>query len=155
MYSELIQTPKELITMKNYILMLSLISAPMFIAHHANAQADIPNEPNYKLIVKVNSLAEGLFLELRMANLLEEKTNISILGSKGETVYRETVRNENGYNKKLNLKELEDGDYSLLVIQEGVEIIQDFNILNGKMALLTGSKTYTSVSGSGIAGFER
>ncbi|MBK8703620.1 MAG: hypothetical protein IPN33_08310 [Saprospiraceae bacterium] len=68
-------------------------------------------------------------LELRLSNLGLKSTHVMIEDLRtGDTFYSENVARRNGYAKLLDLSQLPEGKYRLVVKQKGQELIQVLSV---------------------------
>ncbi|NUQ26819.1 MAG: hypothetical protein HUU34_22985 [Saprospiraceae bacterium] len=73
-------------------------------------------------------------LELRLSNLGLKSTHVMIEDLRtGDTFYSENVARRNGYAKLLDLSQLPEGKYRLVVKQKGQELIQVLSVKNGTL----------------------
>lgn len=63
-------------------------------------------------------------VELRLSNLELKNTRVLIEDFNGGTYFSDTFKNRNGYARALNLNQLPNGRYRLVIRQKGVEMIQ-------------------------------
>ncbi|MFN7115652.1 MAG: hypothetical protein ACK4TA_02575 [Saprospiraceae bacterium] len=100
----------------------------------------IANEvnPTDNVQVTVTAVAEKS-VEISLTNLQQQRTSISIQKLDGSVVYyQDIVRKHNGYRKRLNFNELENGKY-LLVIEQGAEKHQQVIVLKDNVGMLLSS----------------
>lgn len=73
-------------------------------------------------------------LELRISNLGLKSTQVKIEGLRsGATFYSEHVARRNGYAKLLDLSQLPDGKYRLVISQKGQEFVQVLSVQDGTL----------------------
>lgn len=73
-------------------------------------------------------------LELRLNNLGLKNTLVKIEDlSNGVSYYAENVNHRNGYAKLLDLSQLPEGKYRLVVRQKGQELVQVLSLKNGAL----------------------
>lgn len=73
-------------------------------------------------------------LELRLSNLGLKSTHVMIEDLRtGDTFYSENVARRNGYAKLLDLSQLPEGKYRLIVKQKGQELVQVLSVKNGNL----------------------
>ena len=75
------------------------------------------------LIINVDQLNNKQFI-LHLANLEQQSTSIMIKDLSGTTYYRETVKDHNGFAKKINLRKLPEGRYVLSITQNDRQFTQ-------------------------------
>lgn len=88
------------------------------------------------LIVKTKLVDEKI-IELRIANLQEKYTEISLTDLKGDFIfYSEGVNKTNTYQKAFNIKNLADGKYLLQIENDG-EVLQQVIKVTGDHIFLS------------------
>jgi hypothetical protein len=76
-----------------------------------------------KLLMKTHTV-ENTHLVLQLANLQQQKTVVSISDFAGTTYSRQTITDHNGYSVSMDLEQLPEGRYVLLVSQNGQQMKQ-------------------------------
>jgi len=96
--------------------METLIYAAIILSSFVSVPAEIPapSNPNEPLIVRSYTGATGL--EVKLANLEQEVTKISLTNLDQDKLYfSDVVRKHNGYSWNINLDQLPEGRYLLSV----------------------------------------
>ena len=105
------------IVMKQVKLLLALLCLS-FLATATFANPD-PSADNVILSVEP---VKAKTIEVHMANLQKTPTRLILKELNGDAIFfRETIRNHNGYGKKLSLEKLPKGRYLLTVSQKDAE----------------------------------
>lgn len=99
--------------MKRFSLFLALC-----LAMTSFANATTTNPANDDPIFRIKPVETKVF-QINLANLQKKPTSVSLTNLKGTTFFKETIRNHNGYARKLNLGQLPNGRYVLTVKQNG------------------------------------
>lgn len=101
-------------TQISFVVALLMVAA---LTYSAVANADPDPIPVVKgsLVVKIEKGDQAKTIFVRLANLQDQRTEITIQNVGGEIVYKEWVWNETGYAKKLKLDGMKEGDYLLFV----------------------------------------
>lgn len=81
-----------------------------------------PNPDSENLIMRVKS-QEAKSIDITLANLQQQKTNLSLKSINGTTYFVDVIRNHNGYGKSLSLHKVPQGRYILTVSQKGTELM--------------------------------
>ncbi len=106
---------------------LSVVAAVPALASY------IAGNPEVTLYVKA---VKERTVEVALVNLQQESTSIAIQSLDGKTTYfQSTVKNHNGYRKRLNLKDLSFGRY-LLVVEKGGQRLQQVIVLDEENGML-------------------
>lgn len=93
---------------------------------HAAAPISTPVSPND---VQVHyQVKQNQSLELRLSNLGMKFTRITIEDFNGTTFYSEVVHKRNGFAKILNLQNVPQGKYRLVIHQKGVTLVQVLSV---------------------------
>lgn len=103
--------------MKTKCMLLGLLLALMLPAF---SFAHAPVEP---ILVKTKAIDDEK-VHVRLANLQQEMTTVTLETLKGDVLYSQNVRKHNGYTISLDLAELPDGRYLLRVSQADTELQQ-------------------------------
>ncbi len=106
---------------------LALLIAIVTTATTPSMATNTPSQEG-KVLVYVQKVQNERAISLQLANLMERKTCISILDSKGNTYFKEFCKEDCGYLRKFNLKQIPDGSYRLIIQQKGLKIVQFFTI---------------------------
>ena len=80
-----------------------------------------PNPDSEHLIMRVK-LQDAKSIDVILANLQQEKTNLTLSSLDGTTYFFDTIRKHNGYGKNLSLSKMPQGRYILKVTQKGKEL---------------------------------
>ena len=80
------------------------------------------------LIVKIEKVEEEKILEIRLANLQNQNTQISILDVEGKSWYFHNVSNEVGYANRYNLDGMPDNDYVVFIKNKNGKHFQAFSM---------------------------
>lgn len=121
-------------------LTLMLIVASLFAISHSTAAPFV----NMGMIVTVKKGKTANTIEIRIMNLQNQTTHISIQDLKGEIGYAEKVMNQNEYVQKLNLKLVPTGEYILLVENEINQYIKTLSISTYDVVLYHTERTSKS-----------
>lgn len=81
------------------------------------------NNNTGKLLYKVKPLQEKT-ITLRLANLQQQSTKVSIKSLSGTVYFEDFIRKHNGYIKKINLERLPNGKYTVNIKNGSTEIVQ-------------------------------
>lgn len=74
-------------------------------------------------------------VEVSMVNLKQERTRIVLTSLDGEMLYFEdTIKNRNGYRRKLDLNELKSGKY-VLEVKQGSKVLSQVIVIDRKDAM--------------------
>ncbi len=112
-------------------LCLALMTAPMW----AN---DLSPVTTTDILVNAK-ITSGKTISLKVSNLQMEKTSIRITDLKGNnTFYRDSVKDHNGYGRRLNLSDLPSGKYMLTVKQKD-ENVKQIIVIRDSYVLLSGT----------------
>ena len=115
---------------------ISLLMALCFCVATFSAVAAPINNAD-ELIIRVKPLENKVF-KVTLANLQQKNTKITLTNLSGTTTYFEdNVIKHNGYAKKLDLSDLNDGRYLLTVKQKGEETVKVL-YLSGEKILISG-----------------
>ena len=77
--------------------------------------------PKTSILFKTESVSAST-LDVRLANLQQSKTSLVLVDMAGREYFREVVTKHNGFAKTLNLEELSDGLYKLVVKNSSEEL---------------------------------
>lgn len=92
-------------------------------------------DPNAEVQMYVTKVSEKS-LDVALTNLQNQRTTISIVSvDRAITYYRDIIKKHNGYRKRLNLSELQDGKY-ILVVERGTEKRQQVIVLKKDRGML-------------------
>ncbi len=90
--------------------------------------------PNPELTLVVTPVHKKT-VEVAMVNLKQERTRIVLTSLDGEMLYFEdTVKNRNGYRRKLDLNALESGKY-VLEVKQGSKVLSQVIVIDRKDAM--------------------
>ena len=121
----IIKSPKEIKLMKR-----SFFLAVIFIA---NLQLNAINPINFTAETKIVNTKT---LSLQLVNLQENVTNISITNLKEDVeFFTQSIKTRNGFTTNLNLKNLENGKYLLIVKNNGTTQKQVIRITDNLVLL--------------------
>ena len=113
--------------MKKTIFLMLLLGLSFTISLQATNAPTNPVKATTE-VVKEKTIA------LRLFNLQKFTTKIELTDLYGEAnYYKTTVRDHNGFAKKLNLKKLQDGNYLMKITQNGETIQQVIRIRGNKI----------------------
>ena len=87
-------------------------------------------------IIKIKSVENETSLHLYFANLLEETTYLELIDNNGASVYSETISNKKAYAKKLDLSQIRNGNYTVFIENNFIEVTQPISIENGIVIVL-------------------
>ncbi|MBK9013986.1 MAG: hypothetical protein IPM82_07805 [Saprospiraceae bacterium] len=109
--------------------LISLVAGLLFstAAIYAN---QVPVSAN-RLIVSIEKSTDATSLDLRMANLEKQGTLILLQDVSGNNWFSHYVWHKHGFAKKLNLKGMPDGVYTLSVKHRDATIIQVLHLSKG------------------------
>ncbi len=94
-----------------------------------------------KLIVSIEKSTENATsLDLRLANLEKKGTLILLQDVNGNNWYSQYVSRKAGFAKRLNLKGMPDGTYTLSVNHKGATVIQALRLSYGVLEVLKHQK---------------
>ncbi len=120
--------------MKYLSLLLAVCLAFVALPSFAN-----PTEPE-AVRVEVKAVNEKT-VEVVLTNLQKERTDITLQSlNKNTTFYHETLRKHNGFRKRLNLKDLNEGKY-LLTIQHNNETYQQVIVIKADAGIALSALT--------------
>ena len=86
-------------------------------------------DPDPTTIIAKTKLVKEKTIELRLANLMKDFTEVSITDLRGQTTYYTTdIENHNGYATAFNIEDLENGKYIIQVKRAGKTLRQLFRI---------------------------
>lgn len=80
------------------------------------------------VIVKIDKAEQGKTLELRLANLQNQNTQISILDVEGKSWYFQNISREVGFAMKYNLEGMPDNDYVVFIKNKDGQHFQAFSM---------------------------
>ncbi|MEM8528642.1 MAG: T9SS type A sorting domain-containing protein, partial [Bacteroidota bacterium] len=92
------------------------------------------NSSDAKMIISVKK-QDDLTIKLRLANLNKQRTGIKILDINGKAWFSEYAWNDDGYAKQLNLEEMPDGTYFLVIKNKNTNHTQAFVIRDQQLIL--------------------
>lgn len=107
--------------MKKLMMLAIMMLAAATLAVHATPIANDELGPQASSEIRKD---QKKTVELRLSNLEMKSTKVLIEDFNGGTYFSETFKNRNGYAKALNLNQLPNGKYRLVVRQKDVEMIQ-------------------------------
>jgi len=116
---------------KNLIILVAL--SVVFSAQAAITSAPVADD---RPIIKVVAGEDENTLILRLANLLEESTEVTLRDVQGVVLFTETIKDKTAYAKALNLRVLPSGRYMLHIETDVREIIQPLTIEGGEVTIL-------------------
>jgi hypothetical protein len=94
-----------------------------------------------KLIVTIEkSIENATSLDLRLANLEKKGTLILLQDMNGNNWFSQYVSRKAGFAKRLNLKGMPDGNYTLSVNHKDATVIQMLRLSNGVLEVLKHQK---------------
>jgi phenylpyruvate tautomerase PptA (4-oxalocrotonate tautomerase family) len=94
-----------------------------------------------KLIVTIEKSIESVTsLDLRLANLEKKGTLILLQDMNGNNWFSQYVSRKAGFAKRLNLKGMPDGTYTLSVSHKDATVIQALRLSNGVLEVLKHQK---------------
>lgn len=67
-----------------------------------------------KLIFKMEK-SDDQTITLRLSNLQQKKTTVTLRDEDGKVFFQEVIVKHNGYTKNLNLEEMSDGLYTIII----------------------------------------
>lgn len=80
--------------------------------------------PEGRLIIRVEQGDAAKTIKVQLANLENNRTNISLIDTEGKHWFFESVAGQNGYATLLKLDGMPDGDYIVLIGQKGRQYVQ-------------------------------
>lgn len=113
-------------------IVLSVMMAFIFAISHSTTAV---SQNSNRIHVNMRKGEDPKMLELRMNNLQKQKTHITIQDLDGKVGLRTTVKNQDGYTTKVNLKLVPDGEYILLVENQNSVYYKAFSMRNNDVAL--------------------
>lgn len=81
-----------------------------------------------RIIVRIEQFKTEKAIEVQLANLQHQYTEVAILGANGKRWFSESVRHANGYSKKLDLSRLPAGDYRCVVSGRRERHVRSFRV---------------------------
>lgn len=96
--------------MKRFSLFLAICLAVTTFSFATTTNPTIEDDP----IVRVKVVDAKIF-QINLANLQKETTNVKLTNLRGTTYFKETIRNHNGYGKKINIDQIPNGRYVLTI----------------------------------------
>jgi uncharacterized protein YbcV (DUF1398 family) len=79
-------------------------------------------------------------ITVSLTNINHQTVKVQILNDRKNIVSMETLKNKPDGIKNYNMEQMEDGDYSLVVIKQGSRITQPFSIKEGQVTLSEADK---------------
>lgn len=101
--------------------------------------SQMPTHGN-RLLVNIEKSDDATSLDLRLANLKKMDTYLEIRDMAGKTWFSQNIWRQHGYAKKLNLKGMPDGTYTLTVNHAEATVIQPLRLSKGVLEVLTHHK---------------
>lgn len=77
---------------------------------------------------------------VQMNSVAQEAIEVKIVNEEGIIVLTETVKNVKSFNKKYNMSQLLNGNYSMIVTRYAYRTIQPFSIKNGALTMFGADK---------------
>ena len=113
--------------MKAKMFLTMLTAACLF---GSTAFATTPNFDDDDAITKVEvqGSVDKKLLILNLSNLQNDKVSISILDEAQHVLYSESTSDVKSFSKKFNLWKLEEGTYTLKIVQNKFKTIQPFDV---------------------------
>ena len=96
--------------------LLSSLAAALMVCLTVSVFASNPIVPDAEILFKTKKLDDNT-LAVRLANLQQERTTVQLVDMTGREYFSEVVTKHNGFVKQLNLENLSDGLYKLVVRQ--------------------------------------
>jgi len=113
-----------------------LVTIMAVCSFFATANTEYNVDPS---LLKVQSSSdESIIVSLNVLN--KEKTELKLVNTTGEILYRKKLENESNYNLALNLKNLTAGKYKLIVSRSTKTFYQDIRITKNNEILLSEMK---------------
>jgi hypothetical protein len=107
-------------------LFLSMLMAAFLFGQTASANTPNIEDEDAITKVEVKGSANSKLLVVDFSNLQNENVSVSILDSDDHILYSETASDVKSFTKKFNLWKLEQGTYTLKVVQNKFRTIQPF-----------------------------
>lgn len=108
--------------MKKRINVLITLALTIAILTVASAVAENP------AIVRINKGEAAKTIDIQLANLRQHFTSVVLQDMEGKYWYSESIWNEDGYSKRLNLNDIPNGHYLCLVKNRGDLFTQSFRL---------------------------
>ncbi|MCC6727300.1 MAG: hypothetical protein IT258_22535 [Saprospiraceae bacterium] len=116
---------------------IKLIVAMLLLGATTTFANQMPN----RLLVSIEKSAENATsLELRLANLEKKGTLVLLQDVGGNNWFSQYVSRKAGFAKRLNLKGMPDGTYTLTISQKDATVIQALRLSNGVLEVLKHQK---------------
>ncbi|MBK8567324.1 MAG: hypothetical protein IPN76_29375 [Saprospiraceae bacterium] len=97
--------------------------------------------PLSRLLVSIEKSADNsTSLDLRLANLEKKGTLVLLQDVNGNNWFSQYVSRKAGFAKRLNLKGMPDGTYTLTISQQDATVIQALRLSNGVLEVLKHQK---------------
>jgi hypothetical protein len=107
-----------------------LIFALLFIATKFSfAQEATP-------IIKIESAASSMDVNVYLANLLDQTTQVYLKNEKGQDIFTENIYKKAAFAKRLDLKRLDEGKYTFYIIRKTEEIVQPILVKKTEVEVL-------------------
>lgn len=118
--------PKKSPDMKKQI---SFIVAMLLVAATVFAN-QLPVAPP-RLLVNIEKASEPAALEVRLANIEQKSTLLLLQDGSGKIWFSQHIWRKHGYARKLNLKGMPDGTYTLSINHDDATVIQVLRLSGG------------------------
>lgn len=94
------------------------------------------NDANVAPTAKIECVEGSSNLTVKLINLLEANTYISLRDAAGRSVYSKSIYKQNAFAKQLDLSQLADGRYTLYIEHKKVDITQPISVKDGVVTVL-------------------
>ncbi|NJK82507.1 MAG: hypothetical protein HC912_00495 [Saprospiraceae bacterium] len=89
-----------------------------------------------KPLIKIESDTASMDVNIYLANLLGQTTQVNLQNEKGQGVFTETIYNKAAFAKRLDLKQLEEGKYTFYITREAEEVVQPIVVSKNGITVL-------------------
>lgn len=132
---------KMTVTMKVVKNFLFLVAFGVVFSAQAATTSFAPVDE--KPIVKVIGAQAEKMLNIRLANLVAERTNVTLRDKDGVVIFQDVIKKSPAYAKAWNVATLPAGDYTLHIENETLEIVQPVVIEDNAVHVTNDIKEYT------------
>ncbi len=87
-------------------------------------------------IVRIESAPSSMDVNVYLANLLDQNTQVYLKNEKGQNIFAENIYKKAAFAKRLDLKRLDEGKYTFYVIRETEEIVQPILVKKNEIEVL-------------------
>ncbi len=120
---------------------IKLIVAMLLLGATTTFANQMPTSPLSRLLVSIEKSADNSSsFDLRLANLEKKGTLILLQDVSGNNWFSQYVSRKAGFAKRLNLKGMPDGTYTLTISQKDATVIQAMRLSGGVLEVLKHQK---------------